>query len=525
MRTIFALAICALGALTPAAAQRPIVYIRDLQLGLGEKTTGQWEPKEDFRSPEIIKPFLAELTKTYGDGIDLVILGDLFELWQPSNDIKCDSGDPNLGCTVSQMAAIAKHVAGAHAGELMEIGSFAMRGDNCVYVVPGNHDAALLEDAVWREVFPKFNASEKRVLRVPCGVWSSGDGLVIGEHGHQIAPDANLYPNWPTVTRKPWWRREKRMVRPWGEYFVQSLFNAEEEIYPLVDNVTGLAGAKIRMKNRGIVATVADLARLVRFVLFESSASQQRAVLAPPPSREDRDRPQWDVAYARTKIGELVMLALPNDDPTRAMLATPAVRADFEALVKREMSDEEIEALCAAIPATGASSHPCKKPQLGHLLRSTIIPKSYILRKHLSKRRAEFRSAAVFVYGHTHSLEQPWPLTVDGHVVRIVNTGAFHRITDAATFTSAATTAQMSPGQALKDLPFDFMPPCHTAVVITRSEGLPVIDVKQWTSGGLVDACSGECARVSGCPVVKEKESATLARAGTQRFAPLQVAP
>jgi hypothetical protein len=100
----------------PASTEpRMVVFISDLHFGLGKRPDGQWSHKEDFRWPGALKGFLDEMGRRGGDRVDLVIVGDFLELWQPPDGIACDSsGDADLGCTVAEMTLIARTVIDAH---------------------------------------------------------------------------------------------------------------------------------------------------------------------------------------------------------------------------------------------------------------------------------------------------------------------------------------------------------------------------------------------------------------------------
>lgn len=56
------------------------------------------------------------------------------------------------------------------------------------------------------------------------------DGQVVIEHGHQIGADVNSFSGWPRVTKEK--GGTQFLQSPWGERFVQELFNAEEKKYP-----------------------------------------------------------------------------------------------------------------------------------------------------------------------------------------------------------------------------------------------------------------------------------------------------
>src|ERR1700730_689765 len=292
---IAAAGIVAEPAQTPSAPRpRLIVFISDLHFGLGKLADGvTWNPREDFRWTSALGSFLYTIGAEGKDRVDLVIAGDLLELWQPPPGMDCGK-NPDLGCTVEQMQELTRIVVKAHARDLALLGAFADRGDNCLHVIPGNHDAALLLDSIWHLVLPALGAKEDRVRRVGSGVWSSSDGKVVAEHGHQIWPDVNRFDGWPTVTSRG------RMVRTWGENFVQSIFNTEEDVYPVIDNlVPGSAGVKYRMRDRGIFGTAGDLLRFLSFSVFETSGAQMRRSLGPT-QRTSGGEALWDLQVGRS---------------------------------------------------------------------------------------------------------------------------------------------------------------------------------------------------------------------------------
>ncbi len=123
-----------------------------------------------------MKGFLDFLSQRGNHAVDLVIAGDLFELWQPPQHVKCVGASADLGCTVDEMVAIAEVVARAHAPELGLLAEFAERGENRVHLIPGNHDAALLLAPVWQKFSVPLRAANGRVLLVRSGIWASPMG-------------------------------------------------------------------------------------------------------------------------------------------------------------------------------------------------------------------------------------------------------------------------------------------------------------------------------------------------------------
>lgn len=491
-----------------------LVFISDLHLGLGRAAGGEWDPKDDFRWSGALTGFLDQIASDSGERTHLVILGDLLELWQPPSGIECGTDPPDLGCTVTQMEAITTHVVRSHRHDLEAMGAFAARGANRITIVPGNHDAALMLDSVWDLVLPAFRAPDGRVQRVSSGLWASEDGLIVAEHGHQIAPDVNRYEHWPTVTRVRRGESVPRMIRPWGEFFVQRLYNREEDRYPLIDNLAGSgAGVKYRMRDRGKLGTLRDVARFARLVVLESSVSQQRALLGEGEGAQER---QWDVARARSLGYRLIADGLEPGDPLLSMLTARGFSSwRLRNHLRREVadpgsvSDDEIKALCDVLEQRRAEDPQneiasCAPVELGHVIRGAgLIPKKRVLRRHLLAMR-QFPSMLHYVYGHTHALEQPWTIDLGGmRTVMVANTGAFHRLIDEETFRSEAANHGLEPSEALKRLPLDSLPACYTAVVITYVGGRPRSDVKNWLEEGdrghFVDVCDAACARLAPC--------------------------
>ena len=208
--------------------ERTTVVISDLHLGLGQRPDKIWDPMEDFRWVGALRGFLSYLNTEIKEPVDLVIAGDFLELWQPPKSFKCKGNDADYGCTIAEMKKIVQYILAAHRHELMALADFT-RGDsntNRVYIIPGNHDSSLVIPEIWQLVADIIAEPVGRVSLVENGVWASVDGEVLVEHGHQIGSDVNGYKKWPRVTAQH--NSEEYIIRPWGELFVQKLFNAEE---------------------------------------------------------------------------------------------------------------------------------------------------------------------------------------------------------------------------------------------------------------------------------------------------------
>ena len=473
---------------TPPASAEPrmIVFISDLHFGLGKGSDARWSPKEDFRWPDALKGFLNEIGRRGNDRVDLVIVGDFLELWQPPGGIACDtSGGADLGCTVPEMISIARTVTDAHQGDLALLRDFAKRGENRLYVIPGNHDSALLLPPVWSLLAAQLDEPAGRVALVARGFWTSPDGRIVAEHGHQVGNDVNRYDRWPIITRDQ--QGATYLERPWGERFVQQLFNSQEEQYEIIDNIAPEAvGVKYRIADRGYVRTAADMARFIAFNLFETSLAQKGSSLG---EVDPNDPNRWDIKRARERVGyKLFLEALAKEDPLRAEIegqdaASEALRTELAALARddKRLTDEEVRALCDHLALRNAAQ-TCAVATAGALLEAKLVPRRHVVGAHVEGHLRADKRLRVFVYGHTHGFEKGWPLKMtSGTEVIVHNTGAFQRTVDEAGFLARVTSRNLAPEDALRKIKLEDLPPCYSAVLVTyASSGVPASKTWLW---------------------------------------------
>ncbi len=472
-----------------AGGPRPIVVVSDIHLGLGRRADRQWDQKEDFRWTGAWRGFFEEVARTSGERVDLVIAGDFLELWQPPPSTKCTGDGGALGCTIAEMREIVRHVVAAHSDEVAALAHFAKRGANKVYIIPGNHDSSLLVPAIWKIVSDAMDASS-RVELVAGGVWVSADGRVLVEHGHQIGSDVNRYTDWPKITASK--NGQEFIVRPWGELFVQRLFNAEEEQYPIIDNLSPeTAGARYRMADRGLWNSATDVARFIAFNVFETSARQKGAALG----REPDVAVPCTRAEAETLGHRLILGALERNDPFRvqAEADTPEaqrVRKDLDALVKG-LPDQDIQNLCARQVDTST---------LGAAVESKFVPRAEVIREHLRERLAQHPDMTIFVYGHTHQLEEAWSLSVEKErLVSVLNSGAFQRLVDERGYlTRVKALGLASPAEGLRQIPLEALAPCYGVVLVNYEAAHPKTEARMWHmpeggNGEFVSPGSSKC--------------------------------
>jgi UDP-2,3-diacylglucosamine pyrophosphatase LpxH len=468
----------------PTPDHRLIVFISDLHLGVGVSPVGGWDPTEDFRWPNALKGFLDQISGRGGGTVDLVILGDLLELWQPPKSLECEGApdDPNLGCTPQQLAKISEYVCRAHAKELQLLRDFALRGENRVHIVPGNHDSGLLLAPVWAPLGAALGVDSGRIDFVKTGVWRSNDGLIVAEHGHQIGADANSFGNaWPTITSTPSPGGQTYVIRSWGERFVQKLFNREEPEYEIIDNLSPeTVGVKYRMADRGAWTTVGDIAQFIAFNLFETSWKQLGQIAGANKS----GKVEWNVEIGRRMGYRLFYEALPDNDPLRTAIdGATELQGELKALAndRNRLSDDDVKNLCDELKSRNRKNL-CALQTAGATFESLLIPRSWVMRAHVARRKRDAPRMQIFVYGHTHQLEEGWPLAVDDlRPVTIFNTGAFQRTTDEAGFLKRAQEKSWTPAEALRKLKLEDLPACFTAVLIDYSDGVFTGTTWRWS--------------------------------------------
>lgn len=241
-------------------------------MGIGKDQSGRWQKYEDFRWQKEFTLFLQEINRLGKGATDLVLNGDTFELWQ-SIEGDCCYGNKNFGCTESDALKRIRRVIAAHAQELQALGKFADSGNNHLILLPGNHDAAILFPEVKKAVIEAIHAANGRVTVANEGYWLSADQRVYVEHGHQIGREVNCFKNWPTPFIEEGGLRY--LQRPWGEQFVQEYYNAYEDKYSIIDNISSeQEGVRYGLATEGPAGLVKVASNFLKFFLFQVSWDQ-----------------------------------------------------------------------------------------------------------------------------------------------------------------------------------------------------------------------------------------------------------
>lgn len=467
---------------------RLTVVISDTHFGVGKMPNGEWHPFEDARWAPEFKLFLEELNRIGKGETDLVFNGDTFELWQ-SLENDCRYADENLGCTEQEALKRLKTVIAAHQAELAAIKSFAEFGNNRVFIVPGNHDAALLFESVAAEVLNAIGAPE-RVNISPEGYWLSADGMIYAEHGQQIGNDFNLFANWP----KPFLVKNgvTHLQSPWGEPFVQKFYNDYELKFPIIDNLkTESMGVKYGVKAVGFGGLSLAFAKFLKFYLLQSSWSQMFQFLG------DQDGEKWDIDAIRKSGDRFFAESLPNDDPMRALVEKALSGGTLDIKLK-DLTDDEIQSICDSRAAIVAEDNKkkkkpprvtlCPKKNLGAGITKFTRSLDAIFQKHLTDTQNRLRRTgnnqlfSLFIFAHTHQpipSYSPFEGSGSNWIPIVVNSGAWQRTISEEQLQQYMTEKNLRAEDVLKLQP-ENLPACYPVIKVEPYSSKPRSLLRYW---------------------------------------------
>jgi UDP-2,3-diacylglucosamine pyrophosphatase LpxH len=536
-----------------SSAQTPatyLVFVSDLHLGPGrEPQTNAWHPFEDFRWHDAFKRFLDQIGRDGNDNTTLVMLGDVFELWQShlaqcsvvDGFVRCSVPDciavdpasgktlPDLGCSEKETVARLQMIITRHKQVFSSLASFLAVPGNRLVVVPGNHDAGLLFPSA-REALLQALPQGKVEFRGQ-GYWTSADGEIRAEHGHAFDL-ANYFRGWPSpFVQGP--DRVQRLWRPSGEQLVQELFNQVEAQFPIIDNLTeepgGIAFAVEETGSKGVSYGLTEFFKLL---FVKNSARQTWEFLGESPRGGEpvwllRDwPPEWQERWNDPWF--LVSALDPDNEYARRIrqAAEREIKGQRFTLSAANLSEEELKNLCNQRQALLKERKLVDRPDVNARIRDTACPqppqtagalldriaKRDTLADYLIRLRGEgplqpvggasnvfYRPIAVprppfsvFIYGHTHLAQATWKKTIDGTwTLEIVNTGAFQRVATPQYVDKLLRTPRTFSSLRPEDLP-----ECYSYVIVDwRAERAPpklkywIADEKEgWRSS---DSCPG----------------------------------
>lgn len=473
--------------LPPDRDGRTIIFVSDLHMGVGRdpKNPMIWHATEDFRWHREFADFLDAIHAEGAGKVDLVFLGDFLELWQtPAGSDECQHDDlgEDWGCTEEEAERRAKRVVAQHAAVFEKLGSFAT-GQNYVTIVPGNHDVAFAFPGVRDLVLSKIGAANDRVRIATEGYWMSADGKLFAEHGQQVGSDPNKFDGWPL---KPFHERDgKRYLKqPWGEGFVQQIFNAEESNFPVIDNLASESlGIKYAARDLGVVGTLDQISKFATFILFQQSWAQAIQFLGPgqavPPDWE-LDRIDLATSAARWRF---VAASLGPGDPIGAQIEANAdkmpesptftrveLKSACDSRWLRWKTDPALNVtLCPYTGELGGAAESLREKVFPGAKAERFRDRLNEVRTSLPETKRPTRSFELYVYGHTHKehgLCTPFPSS-DPWKPQVINDGAWQRTASEEVY--CALIDGKDPKTALRSLQPESLPACYPFVAVLPS--------------------------------------------------------
>lgn len=188
---------------------------------------------DDFDHDDRLEHLLMSVVPNdLGEKVTLVINGDFIDFAQVLPELGRHGFGTRLGALEDESNWKLDRVVRGHPTVFASIGRFIGAG-NHVVIVPGNHDV----DFYWPSVFDRFRDS----LGVPPGphIAFAKDGVIHErrihiEHGHQYSFD-NRFKHWPSPIVES--ATGRRLERPWGTFFLDSVYNELEDCYPFLNQV------------------------------------------------------------------------------------------------------------------------------------------------------------------------------------------------------------------------------------------------------------------------------------------------
>ena len=480
------------------STSRQIIVISDLHLGEGKDTnTGLWYPMEDFRWPKQFAQFLEKIDLDGKNKTDLIVNGDLFDLWQSQTNDCQYKQNKNFGCTEEESLSRLERVVKAHQIELQALGKFVMNKENRLIIIPGNHDAALLFPTVKEAALQAIDGGEN-VYFAPSGYWISEDNLIYIEHGHQIGREVNKWDQWPS----PFLEKEGKryLQRPWGEQFVQDYYNRFEDKFPIIDNISSESeGVQYAIAAEGSQRTIRDVAGLLNFYFFGVSWNQFKASLG---EEKEGSPPEWDIKTIRNQGPRFLSESLPSDHPFYSDVREPKNEQVKEQIVEmfKKLSDEDIKTICdkrALLVEKQEKQEkititrcPQTNGQLGAITQTIFRSGEKVLGEHLEKvvcpsiKGCEDQPFKVFIYGHTHLSIRPWELSLSrgNWKPMIINSGAWQRVVTPEQVNAIRDRKSLPKEEVLPKLLPEDLPPCYSYVLIKpySKENRPTPLLRYW---------------------------------------------
>ncbi len=176
------------------------VFLSDFHMGDGGNL-------EDFFSESKFDALVKKLSDDYGDAkLDLVLLGDTFDLWQIVSPNEWSEDDPDniplelsVGDEVKKIHKIMQH--DNHKALFKSLAGFLDNNkQRTVWFIPGNHDQSLVDEDVQQAVLSELQGLGVSANSIRfANFYDNPDLKVYAEHGSQQSLD-NAYASFDTLS-------------------------------------------------------------------------------------------------------------------------------------------------------------------------------------------------------------------------------------------------------------------------------------------------------------------------------------
>ena len=353
------------------SGMRRVVFASDLHLGSNPTL-------DDFTRDVEFEGFLdlPEFKPSGDDRVELVLLGDSFDLWQAVSEDECHqekSKRIDLAYVAASEAVRLDGVRGKHLRWFEALGRFAERPGCRLVVVPGNHDHSLIDPTVQARVARHLGLSGSDRLSF-VNFYEDSMLRLYADHGNQYDHN-NAYDDFARVD----WRQDCR-----GYYFVKLFLNRIEYRDPRIDNSPSGWGAVWHWLRRTLDFTL--LATALRYFWQYSTDGRvpkpvtpfaARGIAGAIPQRgllDDPAAPQLLVAGSSARSAERFFSADPvmEEFLREAYDASPEVRVAVNEILEAQEKHEGVRSTTrGAARRRAPHGKPARRPRAGKPRPST----------------------------------------------------------------------------------------------------------------------------------------------------------
>jgi len=316
--------------------KKSAIFLSDLHLGRDDQL-------EDFAvaNQNAFIKFLREYPTWFAtDELDLVFLGDTFDIWQVAEDDEKTAAqstsipmDFSAQAEADRMARIVQ----SHSGFFAALRDFLTPASHRrIVFTPGNHDHALVAPAVQTIVRDGITPASTLPPDAVCfsEFYNEPRLGVYGEHGNQIDPN-NAYKSFPSLDKEAK-----------GFYFVRSFWNRVETVYPSLDVWWKSFDAIIKRKLWKAIPLMAkcwcqyladhrfDHVSIPSILVYDAVPSAYSEIQMAFPDVLLAGQPQDGRFFSSDPLTEEALRALYHDP------ANPGFRVEADALLKQQYLDE-----------------------------------------------------------------------------------------------------------------------------------------------------------------------------------------